>query len=113
MKQPSNKVEQTQQQHWIGADLSRNQSHVTASLKTIDPRAIDSNTGLPAGVGESQKLQSRELCMPMKILLAKDTTQLCNTRFKDFFEFFEIAEKTVFLDCKPFAVSSPQDVSSF
>ena len=90
-----------------GADLSGNQSHVTAGLKTIDPRAIDPNRGLPVGVGESQKLQSRESCTPMKILLAKDTTLLCNTHFKDFFEFFEIAEKTGFSNCKPFAVSSP------
>ena len=43
---------------------------------------------MPIGMEESTKLQSRELCFPMEIVLAKDCEQLYNDFFKEFFEFF-------------------------
>ena len=56
-----------------GADLSRNVTHVTAGVKINDPRSIDPGSGLPIGVQDSRKMQSRELCFPIKSLLAKDS----------------------------------------
>jgi hypothetical protein len=37
-------------------------------------------------------VQSRELCYPFKIIIAKDTKELCNTSFADFFAFFQQVE---------------------
>jgi hypothetical protein len=97
-----------------GADLSRNISHVTAGIKINDRRAIDPLTGIPIGFQDSTKLQSRELCWPVKILIAKDTKVLYKDYFTDFFEFFKGVEENGFGEfTRPFIVSSPQDLSSF
>jgi hypothetical protein len=96
-----------------GADLSRNISHVTAGIKMNDPRAVDPISGIPIGWEDSTKVQSRELCFPMKILIAKDTKELYNKYFKDFFAFFKQVETAGFGEFnRPFQVSSPQDLSS-
>jgi hypothetical protein len=97
-----------------GADLSRNISHVTAGIKINDPRAIDPKSGIPIGQDHSMPVQSRELCYPFKILIAKDTKELYNTCFADFFAFFQQVEVAGFGEfTKPFNVSAPQDMSSF
>jgi hypothetical protein len=97
-----------------GADLSRNISHVTAGIKMNDPRAIDPKTGIPIGQDNSMPVQSRELCYPFKILIAKDTKELYNTSFADFFSFFKQVDERGFGDFhKPFNVSAPHDLSSF
>jgi hypothetical protein len=97
-----------------GADLSRNISHVTAGIKMNDRRAIDPLSGIPIGFQDSMKLQSRELCYPVKILIAKDTKLLYKDYFTDFFEFFKGVEEHGFGEYqRPFVVSSPQDLSSF
>jgi hypothetical protein len=97
-----------------GADLSRNISHVTAGIKINDPRAIDPKTGIPVGQDHSMPVQSRELCYPFKILIAKDTKELYNTCFADFFAFFQQVEQHGFGEfARPFNVSAPQDMSSF
>jgi hypothetical protein len=97
-----------------GADISRNISHVTAGIKINDPRAIDPRTGIPIGRDGSVPVQSRELCFPCKILIAKDTKDLYTNHFTDFFAFFKEVEEHGFGEfTKPFIVSSPQDLSSF
>jgi hypothetical protein len=97
-----------------GADLSRNISHVTAGVKINDPRAIDPITGIPIGCEDSTKVQSRELCFPFKILIARDTKTLYDNYYSDFFTFFKQVEQNGFGDYpRPFIVSSPQDLSSF
>jgi hypothetical protein len=96
-----------------GADLSRNISHVTAGIKINDPRAKDPISGIPIGFEDSTKVQSRELCFPCKILIAKDTKELYSKYFKDFFAFFKQVETAGFGEFqRPFLVSSPQDLSS-
>jgi hypothetical protein len=54
-----------------GAELSRNAGHVTAGVKITDPRAIDPITRLPIGVFGAAKVQSRELCIPFKIVTVR------------------------------------------
>jgi hypothetical protein len=96
-----------------GADLSRNISHVTAAIKINDPRAIDPKSGIPIGMDDSLRVQSRELCWPCKILIAKDTKELYHKYFTDFFAFFKQVEERGFEDFPfPFIVSSPQDLLS-
>jgi hypothetical protein len=97
-----------------GADLSRNVTHVTAGVKINDPRSIDPVSGLPIGVQDSRKTQSRELCFPFKSLLAKDSKELYNNHFGDFFAFFKDVQANG-LDGGAISidVSSPQDQSSF
>jgi hypothetical protein len=96
-----------------GADLSRNISHVTAGIKINDPRAIDPKSGIPIGMDDSLRVQSRELCWPCKILIAKDTKELYSKYFTDFFAFFKQVEERGFEGFPfPFIVSSPQDLSS-
>ncbi len=97
-----------------GADLSRNISHVTAGIKINDPRAVDPISGIPIGMEDSTKVQSRELCFPLKVLIAKDTKSLYHKYFADFFAFFKQVQETGFGEfTRPFIVSSPQDLSSF
>jgi hypothetical protein len=97
-----------------GADLSRNISHVTAGVKINDPRAIDPVTGIPIGCEDSTKVQSRELCFPFKVLIAKDTKTLYDNYYTDFFSFFKQVEQNGFgAFPRPFIISSPQDMSSF
>jgi hypothetical protein len=97
-----------------GADLSRNVTHVTAGVKINDPRSIDPLSGLPIGVENSRKVQSRELCFPFKSLLAKDSKELYDNHFGDFFDYFKYVQ-TNGLDGGAIRinVTSPQDQSSF
>jgi hypothetical protein len=96
-----------------GADLSRNITHVTAGIKINDPRAIDPVSGIPIGMEDSAKVQSRELCFPAKILISKDTKTLYDKYFADFFAFFREANESGFGEfARPFSISSPQDLSS-
>jgi hypothetical protein len=97
-----------------GADLSRNVTHVTAGVKINDPRSIDPVSGLPIGVQDSRKVQSRELCFPFKSLLAKDSKELYDNHFGDFFDYFKDVQANG-LDGGAIRinVTSPQDQSSF
>jgi hypothetical protein len=56
-----------------GADLSCNISNVMADIKINNPCVIDPKTGIMVGQDHSMPVQSRELCYPFKILIAKDT----------------------------------------
>jgi hypothetical protein len=92
---------------------SLSRSHVTAGIKINDPRAKDPISGIPIGFEDSTKVQSRELCFPCKILIAKDTKELYSKYFEDFFGFFKQVETAGFGEFqRPFLVSSPQDLSS-
>jgi hypothetical protein len=97
-----------------GADLSRNVTHVTAGVKINDPRSIDLDSGLPIGVQDLRNIQSRALCFPVKSLQAKDSKELYDKHFGDFFNSFksvqanELDNGAIQID-----VSSPQDQSSF
>jgi hypothetical protein len=96
-----------------GADISANVTHVTAGLKILDHRAIDPVTKLPIGIGKAVSVQSRDVCVPFKIILAKDSKKLYEEQFKEFFEFFrKIGSKDSF-GYKAFNIASPQDMSSF
>ena len=97
-----------------GADISTNYTHVTAGMKTVDPRAIDPHTGLPIGLHGATRLQSRELCHVFKILLAKDTKALYDDHFKDFFDFFKDVQDNgiAHFPAGSFEILSPQDMSS-
>jgi hypothetical protein len=60
-----------------GADLSHNMSHITAGITKInDHRVIDPISGIPIGFQDLMKMQSRKLCYPVKILIAKDAKVL-------------------------------------
>jgi hypothetical protein len=96
-----------------GADSSRNISHVTAGIKINDPRAIDPASGIPIGCDNLRKVQSRELCWPFQIIIAKDTKTLYANHFSDFFNFFQQVEERGFgTYTRGFLISSPQDLSS-
>jgi hypothetical protein len=95
-----------------GTDLSRNIMHVTAGIKINDPRAIDPVSRILIGMEDSAKVQSRELCYPAKILIAKDTKTLYDKYFSDFFGFFKEVQETGFGEFRrPFSISSPQDLA--
>ena len=98
-----------------GADLSRNYTHVTCGIKIVDPRAIDPLSGLPIGIQGSRAVQSRDLCHAFQIVLAKDSSNLYEKRFKTFFNFFKKVTSEGFhgYGADQFCISSPQDVSSF
>ena len=83
--QPSVEVSKTLD----GADLSRNISHVTAGIKINEPHAINPISSIPIGMKDSRKVQSRELCYPCKILIAKDSKTLYDNYYSDFFSFFK------------------------
>jgi hypothetical protein len=97
-----------------GADLSRNVTHVTAGVKINDVRSIDPVSGLPIGVQDSRKIQSRELCFPFKSLLAKDSKELYDNHFGNFFDFFKsVSANGLDGGAIRVDVTSPQDQSSF
>ncbi len=97
---------------------------MTAGIKINDPRAIDPISGIPIGMEDSRKVQSRELCYPCKILIAKDSKTLYDNYYSDFFLFFRLINEQGFGEFTvkenssgiprfPFTISSPQDLSSF
>jgi hypothetical protein len=93
-----------------GADISRNLSHVTAGIKINDCGAIDPISGISISFQDSMKLKSRELCYPVKILIAKDTKALYKDYVADFFDFFKEVKEVGFGEyMRPFIVSLPQD----
>jgi hypothetical protein len=97
-----------------GADLSCNVPHVTAGVKMNDPRSIDPVSGLPIGVHNSRKVQRRELCFPFKSLLAKDSKDLNDNHFGDFFDYFKSVEADgIEGGAMRIEVMLPQDQSSF
>jgi hypothetical protein len=97
-----------------GVDVSHNISHITAGIKINDPHVIDPKIGILVGQDHSMPVQSRELCYLFKILIARDTKELYNTCFADFFAFFKQVEECRFGEfARPFNVSTPQDMSSF
>jgi hypothetical protein len=54
-----------------GADLSRNISIITAGVKINNPCTIYLKTGIPVSQDHSMPVQSRELCYPFKISIAR------------------------------------------
>jgi hypothetical protein len=94
------------------ADISTNICHVTAGVKFIDKRGHDPITGLPIGSTNSLSPQSRDVCVPFKMILIKDSKEVYETYFRDFFEYFTNLEKNPPDGLKPFIVVSPQDMSS-
>jgi hypothetical protein len=87
-----------------GADLSRNITHITAGIQINDPRAIDPISGIPIGMQDSKKVQSRGLCYAAKILIAKDTKRLYDKYFSDFFSFFKEVKENGFGQFSPGSV---------
>jgi hypothetical protein len=87
-----------------GADLLRNILHVTAGININDPIS-----GFPIGYKDLRKIQSRKLCWPFKIIIAKDSKTLCANHFSDFFTFLKQVEECSFgtYTCG-FLIRSPQ-----
>ena len=96
------------------ADLSRNLTHITAGIKITDPRAIDPMTGLPFGMTKREAtVQSRDVCIPFKIVLHPDKSGAYDDFFGDFFEFFKLLQAPDgAFGYKAFNITSPQDGSS-
>ena len=92
-----------------GAVLTKNLTHVTAGIKIVDKRAIHPTTGLPI-----DRFQSRELCFPFKLVLAKDNAALYDNQFKQFFDFMNKCGQMGLPEYGylPFNTSSPQDMCS-
>jgi len=75
------------------ADLMKSLGHVTAGIKLINHHTHDPITGAPLflhdlGGNLLDGLQSQDACFPFKLIMVKDTAQLYNTAFQDFFAFF-------------------------
>jgi hypothetical protein len=49
-----------------GADISKFVYHVTAGIKILDPSTIDPISHFPIGLQGSKKIQSQDLCFPLK-----------------------------------------------
>jgi hypothetical protein len=97
-----------------GADLSHNVTHLTAGVKINEPCSINPVSWLPIGVHDSRKVQSRELCFPLKSLLAMDSKELYDNHFGNFFDYFKNVPANG-LDGRALRInmSSPQDQSPF
>ena len=65
-----------------GSALTKYLSHLLAGVKLVDARAGDPQTIEPLFL--RNKYQSRDLCFPMKILVAQDSKQAYHVVMKTF-----------------------------
>ena len=93
-----------------GGSVSRFLGHVTGGFKLVDKRCQNPKTGeFLFGESGNVKVQSHVHCFPIKIALSKDSKQLYQTEFADFFRFLKEYERE-----KDYRVKFvfPQDMSS-
>jgi Holliday junction resolvase RusA-like endonuclease len=93
-----------------GGAISRFVGHVTGGYKLVDKRCVNPKTNqLLFGVSGNEKVQSHIHCFPIKTAFAKDTKQLYQVEFGDFFQFLKEYEHE-----KNYRIKFiyPQDMSS-
>ena len=70
-----------------GGELAWKLTQISAGIKICDPRAVDPITGeLLFGESGHENVQSRSLCFPLQIHIAKDNSAFYSTQLKGFFE---------------------------
>jgi hypothetical protein len=94
------------------ADISSNICHIRAGVKFIDRRGIDPISGLPIGATDGITPQSRNVCIPFKMVMLRDSKEVYEDHFRDFFEFFAKLHNGSMYGMKKFNIKSPQDLSS-
>jgi hypothetical protein len=94
------------------ADISTNVCHITAGVKFIDHRGKDPISGLPIGATDALSPQSCDVCIPFKMVLLKDSQEVYENYFRDFFDFFKTLSDNPPDNMLPFNIVSPQDMSS-
>jgi hypothetical protein len=91
-----------------GAQLMHTISHVAAGLKFIDIAIRDPVTGLPLFLHDVFG-QSRNLCFPVRIVIAKDDRQTLEG-FRRLYEMYSSGEVAEALGCQHFKMSFPGDM---
>jgi hypothetical protein len=93
-----------------GAQLTHTISHVTAGLKFNDIGMRDPSAKRPLLLHEPDSLvQSRNLCFPLIVVIAKDSKTTLDG-FRNLYRMFNSGEVSDLLQCRPFKMSYPGDM---
>ncbi|KAI2505590.1 hypothetical protein MHU86_8832 [Fragilaria crotonensis] len=93
-----------------GAQLTNTISHVAAGLKFNDVAMRDPITKQPMLLHSPDSLvQSRNLCFPLRIVIAKDSKKTLEG-FRSLYKSFNAGEVAEALECRPFKMSFPGDM---
>lgn len=93
-----------------GAQLTHTISHVTAGLKFNDVGMRDPSTKCPLLLHKPDSLvQSRHLCFPLRVVIAKDNKAALEG-FRSLYQMFNSGEVSNSLQCVPFRMSYPGDM---
>lgn len=93
-----------------GAQLTHTLSHVTAGLKFNDMGMRNPFTKQPMLLHEPDSLvQSRNLCFPLRVVIAKDSKKTLNG-FRLLYNQFNSGNVSEALDCYPIKMSYPGDM---
>ena len=93
-----------------GAQLTNTISHVAAGLKFNDMALCDPFTKQPLLLhGPDSLVQSRNLCFPLRIVIAKDSKKTLDG-FRPLYNIFNSGVVAEALDCCPFKMSYPGDM---
>ena len=93
-----------------GAQLTNTLSHVAAGLKFNDMAMRDPMTKSPLLLhGPDSLVQSRNLCFPLRIVIAKDNKATLDG-FRPLYNQFKSGEVATALQCLPFILSFPADM---
>ena len=93
-----------------GAQLTNAVSHVAAGLKFNDVAMRDPATKQPMLLHSPDSLvQSRNLCFPLRIVIAKDSKKTLEG-FRSLYNSFNTGEVAEALKCRPFKMSFPGDM---
>lgn len=93
-----------------GAQLTNTVSHVAAGLKFNDVAMRDPTSKRPMLLHSPDSLvQSRNLCFPLRIVIAKDSKKTLEG-FRSLYNSFNAGDVAEALDCRPFKMSFPGDM---
>jgi hypothetical protein len=93
-----------------GAQLTNTISHVAAGLKFNDVAMRDPITKQPMLLHNPDSLvQSRNLCFPLRIVIAKDSKKTLEG-FRSLYKSFDAGDVAEALKCHPFKMSFPGDM---
>lgn len=93
-----------------GAQLTNSLSHVAAGLKFNDVAMRDPVTKQPMLLHSPDSLvQSRNLCFPLRIVIAKDSKKTLEG-FRSLYKSFSDGDVAEALKCRPFRMSFPGDM---
>ena len=93
-----------------GAQLTNTVSHVAAGLKFNDVAMRDPTTKKPMLLHSPDSLvQSRNLCFPLRIVIAKDSKSTLEG-FRSLYNSFNAGDIAEALECRPFKMSFPGDM---